>query len=114
MTMIEIYATSKSGISQRAQFVSEPFIIGSDSSANLCLSGGDIFGSHVRLLLTQDNEVLVTNLAPPNTALMDGKPLGTFKPSAWQPAQRLRIGDYELTLVLDGRAAARPSRHRSC
>jgi hypothetical protein len=96
--VIEIVATSPRGAGLPVSFESEPFVIGSDASAHLRLSGEGILGAHVRLLLTQDKGVLVINLAPSNMTHLDDMPLTTFKPHDWTTEQVLRIADYKLHL----------------
>lgn len=83
----------------RARLGNRPFHIGSGENANLQLDGDGIAPIHIRVLLTGDGRVILTNLGEHKTIALDGASLNAFVPTVWLPGDIVRIGNYELQLV---------------
>ncbi|GAB4575215.1 MAG: hypothetical protein Kow0077_25630 [Anaerolineae bacterium] len=82
----------------RARIGSRPFHVGSSTDADLCLQGDAIQAMHLRLYLTTNGQVMLTNLGAPGSVQLDSTPLAQFACVNWKPGNLVRLGFYEIKL----------------
>lgn len=75
-----------------------PFYIGSRDKSDLCLQGAEIHPTHIRLLSTNDNQILIICLAV--GVKLNGELLKVFQPILWSLHGEIILGKYQLNLEI--------------
>jgi FHA domain-containing protein len=77
-----------------------PFYIGSREESDLRLQGAKIQPTHIRLLCTSDNRILIISLS--DGVKLNGEPLKVFQPTTWLMHGQITLGTYQLNLESRG------------
>ena len=99
LSAYQIVAVHRDGTAQRGKInIGKPLTIGSGPTADLRLTSSAILPTHVRLKVTNRNNLELLNLGKSSSVSLNGVPITTLETVTCKSGDTIELGDYTLSL----------------